>query len=155
MSDLGDLIAPEAILPRVIATSRRHALQALCETLARTAGVNERSVFDAILLRERNKGTGVGDGVAIPHAHAAGLSKPVAAFARLDPAQDFEANDGRPADLVVMLLTPPERSGDHLKALARISRLLRRADMREKLRAARSVDELYALIADAVRSDAA
>jgi PTS system nitrogen regulatory IIA component len=155
MNDLGDLIAPEAILPRVIATSRRHALQTLCEALARTAGVNERVAFDAILLRERNKGTGVGDGVAIPHAHVPGLSKPIAAFARLDPAQDFEADDGRPADLVFMLLAPPERSGDHLKALARVSRLLRRADMREKLRNARSVDELYALMAGSVHSDAA
>jgi PTS system nitrogen regulatory IIA component len=155
MNDLSDLIAPEAILPRIAASSRRHALQLLCEGLARTSGISERAAFEAILLRERNQGTGVGDGVAIPHAHVAGLTRPLGAFARLEPAQDFEAPDKRPADLVFMLLTPPERSGDHLKALARVSRLLRRADMREKLRAARSVDELYALMTGAVHSDAA
>jgi PTS system nitrogen regulatory IIA component len=155
MNDLSDLIAPEAILPRVVASSRRQALQTLCEALARAAGINERAAFDAILLRERNQGTGVSDGVAIPHAHVAGLVRPLGAFARLEPAQDFEAPDKRPADLVFMLLTPPERSGDHLKALARVSRLLRRADLREKLRAARSVDELYALMTGAVHSDAA
>jgi PTS system nitrogen regulatory IIA component len=155
MNDLSDLIAADAILPRVAANSRRQALQALCEALAGATGIDERAAFDAVLLRERTKGTGVGDGVAIPHAHVRGISRPVAAFARLDPAQDFEALDSRPADLVFMLLTPPERSGDHLKALARISRFLRRAEMREKLRVARSVDELHALIAGAVQSDAA
>jgi PTS system nitrogen regulatory IIA component len=76
-------------------------------------------------------------------------------FARLEPAQDFDALDSRPADLVFMLLAPAERGGDHLKALARVSRFFRHADTRDKLRAARGGDELYALIAGAVRSDAA
>jgi PTS system nitrogen regulatory IIA component len=155
MNDLSDLIAQRAILPRVSATSRRHALQTLTEALANAAGLEERAAFDAVLLRERLAGTGVGDGVAIPHALVPGLSRPVAAFARLDPPQDFEALDGRAADLVFMLLAPPERGGDHLKALARVSRFLRRADIREKLRAARGVDELYALFAGVVQSDAA
>lgn len=155
MSELSDLIAPEAILPRLLATSRRQALQAMTETLSKASGVDARAAFDAVLMRERLSGTGMGDGVAIPHAPVRGITRPLGAFARLDPAQDFDAIDGRPADLVFMLISPMDRGADHLKALARISRFLRRADMREKLRAARGGDELYALFVNALRSDAA
>ena len=155
MNELSDLIAPAAIAPRLGATSRRQALHLLADMLARAEGVDARAVFDAVLLRERLSGTGVGEGVAIPHAAVAGITRPVGAFARLEPSQDFGALDGRPADLVFMLLSPPARGGDHLKALARVSRFMRRADMRERLRAARGADEIYALFAGALRSDAA
>lgn len=154
MSGLGDLIASEAILPRLLATSRRQALQVMAETLAKSSGIDARAAFEAVLMRERLSGTGMGEGVAIPHAPVRGVTRPICAFARLDPPQDFEAFDGRPADLVFMLLSPPDRGADHLKALARLSRLLRHADMREKLRAARGGDELFALIAGAARSAA-
>lgn len=147
MNDLSDLIAPEAILPRLLVTSRRQALQAMAEALSKSAGIDSRAAFDAVLIRERLSGTGMGEGVAIPHAPVLGVIRPIAAFARLEPAQDFEALDGRPADLVFMLLAPPDKGADHLKALARISRFVRRADTREKLRAARGGDELAALIA--------
>lgn len=155
MNDLSDLVAADAIVPRLLATSRRQALQLMAETLAKSAGIDARAAFDTVLIRERLNGTGLGEGVATPHGPLAGLTRPIAAFARLDPAQDFEAMDNRPADLVFMLLSPPDKSADHLKALSRISRFLKHADVREKLRAARGVDELYALIAGAVHSDAA
>lgn len=155
MNDLSDLIAPEAILPRLATASRRQALQAMTDVAARGAGIIARDAFDAILMRERLSGTGMGEGVAIPHAAVAGIVRPVGVFARLDPAQSFDALDGRPADLVFMLLAPLEKGADHLKALARVSRFLRRADVREKLRAARGADDLYALIARAPHSDAA
>lgn len=155
MNDLSDLIAPEAIMPRLITTSRRHALMSMSEALAKVAGVDARAAFDAALMRERLAGTGVGDGVAIPHAPVAGVVRPIGAFARLDPAQDFDGLDNRPADLVFLLLSPPDRSGDHLKALARVSRLLRQSDVRDKLRAARGAGEIYALFTGAVRSTAA
>lgn len=155
MNDMSDLVTPETILPRLAATSRRQALQFMSEALAKAAGVDARTVFEAVLMRERLSGTGVGDGVAIPHAVVKGLPHPVGAFARLDPPQEFDSLDARPADLVFMLLAPPERGGDHLKALARVSRFLRNADTREKLRAARGADEIYALMSRAVHSDAA
>ena len=142
-------------MPRLIATSRRHALMSMTEALAKLARIDTRAAFDAALMRERLSGTGVGDGVAIPHAPVAGVARPIGAFARLDPPQDFDALDNRPADLVFLLLSPPERGADHLKALARVSRFLRHADVREKLRAARGGEEIYALFAGAVRSDAA
>jgi nitrogen PTS system EIIA component len=155
MNDLSDLVAPEAILPRLATASRRQALQAMTDALARAAGVGAREAFDAVLMRERLSGTGMGEGVAIPHAPVPGIVRPIGAFARLDPPQNFDAFDGRPADLVFMLLAPIDKGADHLKALARVSRFLRRAEVREKLRAARGVDDLFALIASAPHSDAA
>lgn len=155
MNELGDLVAPEAILPRLAATSRRQALQAMTEAAARSSGAPARAAFDAVLMRERLAGTGVGDGVAIPHAPVLGLTRPIGVFARLEHAQDFDALDGRACDLIFMLLAPPDKGADHLKALARVSRFLRRADIRDKLRGARGSDELYALIAGAARIDAA
>jgi len=155
MNDLSDLVAAEAILPRLPVTSRRQALQALTETLAKVVGIDTRAAFDAVLIRERLSGTGMGEGVAVPHASVPGVMRPIGAFARLDPPQDFDALDGRPADLVFLLLSPPDKGADHLKAFARISRFMRRADIREKLRAARGGDEIAALFAGPARVDAA
>lgn len=155
MGALDDLILPGAIVPRLAATSKRQAIQALTEILAPLAGVDPRAAFDAVLMRERLSGTGVGDGVAMPHARVPGLTAPAAAFARLDPAIDFEAIDGRPADLMVLLLAPADRGGDHLKALARVSRFFRRPDLREKLRECRGVDELATVFGGRLESDAA
>ena len=155
VNDLSDLIDPACIAPKLAATSRRQALQMMAEILAKTAVVDARAAFEAVLMRERLSGTGMGEGVAIPHAAVKGVARPFGAFARLETPQDFDALDGRPADLVFMLISPVDRGGDHLKALARVSRFMRRADMREKLRAARGVDDLYALFAAALRSDAA
>jgi nitrogen PTS system EIIA component len=155
MNDLRDLVLPGAIIPRLVASSRRQALQHMAEALAKAAGIDSRAAFEQVLMRERLSGTGMGEGVAIPHARVAGVEHPVGGFARLEPPQDFGALDNRPADLMFMLLAPPERGADHLKALARVSRFLRRAEIREKLREARGVVELRALFAGAARSDAA
>ena len=155
MNELSDLIAPEAILSRLAAASRRQALQAMADALAKSASIEPRAVFEAVLMRERLSGTGMGEGVAIPHAPVSGVTRPLGAFARLETPQDFDALDRRPADLVFMLLAPPDKGADYLKALAKVSRLMRRADVREKLRAARGADELYALFTSAAHSDAA
>ena len=157
MNGLSDLIAPEAILPRLSANSRKAALQAMADALAKAHGgvISGRAAFEAVLMRERLSGTGMGEGVAIPHAAVAGLIQPIGAFARLETPLDFDALDARPADLVFMLLSPPEKGADHLKALARVSRFFRRADMRERLRAARGSEELAALFESAAHSDAA
>ncbi|KAF0172730.1 MAG: PTS sugar transporter subunit IIA [Hyphomonadaceae bacterium] len=155
MPDLIEVLAPAAILPRVHASSKRQALQTVCDALAEAAGLNARSVFDAVLMRERLSGTGMGEGVAVPHARVPGLQHPVGAFARFDPPVDFDALDGRPCDLVFLLLAPAERGADHLKALAKVARFLRKPDARERLRAARGHDGLVAVFEDTSRSDAA
>jgi nitrogen PTS system EIIA component len=138
---------PSAILPRVHATSRRQALQLLIEAAADVAPIDVRAALDAALLRERLSGTGVGEGVAIPHARLLGLKAPISVFARLEPPVDFGAMDALPADLAILLLTPAEAGADHLKALAEASRVLRRSEVREKLRAARGLEGLLAVFA--------
>jgi len=155
MNDLSDLVLPQAVAPRLVAAGREPAIQALSALLADAAHIDRRRAFDAVLMRERLSGTGVGEGVAIPHAMVDGLDRPVGAFARLTPPLDFAAMDGRAADLVFMLLAPRARSGDHLKALARISRFFRRADLRQRLRTARTGEELCAVFSADVESDAA
>jgi len=155
MGEVRDLVLRGAVLPKIVATSRRQVIQVLSEALATAAGVDPRAAYDAVLLRERLSGTGVGEGVAIPHARVPGLTRAVAGFARLDPAVDFDALDGRPADLVFMLIAPSDRGGDHLKALARVSRFLKRADIREKLRDARGLEDLRAILDTPLHSDAA
>jgi PTS system nitrogen regulatory IIA component len=92
------------------------------EALAFATGIDARAAFDAVLLRERLAGTGVGEGVAIPHALMPGLKRPVGVFARLEPAQDFEALDGRPADLVFMLLSPADMRRRSLESASRAFR---------------------------------
>lgn len=155
MGEVRDLVLSAAVLPKIAATSRRQVIQILSEALASAAGVDPRAAYDAVLLRERLSGTGVGEGVAIPHARVSGLTRPVAGFARLDPPVDFDALDGRPADLVFMLIAPSDRGADHLKALARISRFLKRADIRERLRDARGFEDLRAILEAPLHSDAA
>lgn len=139
------VLVPDIVLPRLHATSRRQALQLMVEAAAEVAPLDPRVALDAALLRERLSGTGVGEGVAIPHARLEGLASLVTVFARLEPPVDFGALDGLPADLALLLLTPADHGADHLKALAGASRLLRKADVRERLREARGVDGLIAV----------
>jgi PTS system nitrogen regulatory IIA component len=155
MPDLTEALAPAVILPKVHVTSKRQALQIMSDALAGAAGLDPRTLFDTVILRERLSGTGMGEGVAIPHARAKALDHPIGCFARLDPPIDFEALDGRPADLVFMLVAPEGRGADHLKALAKVSRFLRRQDVRDRLRAARGLDGLLDVFEHPPHSDAA
>jgi nitrogen PTS system EIIA component len=155
MADLADLIHPNAIAYRLKATDRTNTLLSLSE-LAQTVYHSDVSLtLESTLQRERLGGTGVGEGVAIPHARLLGLDKPAALLATLDTPVDFEAPDGRPADIVVLLLSPEDAGADHLKALARISRALRRADIRDSLRSARSSAALHAIMTHGAASQAA
>ena len=155
MTDQVEVMTPVAILPRAHASSRRQALLLLSEAIAEQLKMDARQVFDAVLLRERLAGTGIGEGVALPHARIAGLEHPVGAFARFEPPVDFEALDDRPADLVFLLLAPAERGADHLRALARVTRFLRRPEVRERLRSARGVDGVLAVFEAPPHIDAA
>ena len=152
---LGDLLPDGAIVVDLNASSRKQALQTLSETAAHATGLPARRIFDAVLQRERLGSTGMGEGVAIPHARLPGLDSVKGVFARLRNPVDFEAIDGRPADLVFMLLAPDEAGAEHLKALARVSRLLRREDVRQSLRAAPDKEAVQALLSTQPASDAA
>ena len=132
-----DLVAPEAILPALKVNSKKQALQELAARAAVLTGQNERAVFEVLLQREKLGTTAVGYGVAIPHGKLPKLEKIFGLFARLERPIDFESMDGQPVDLVFLLLAPEGAGADHLKALARIARLLRDQDIAKKLRASR------------------
>ena len=115
--------------------------------LPRSLAQSERSIFEILLQREKLGSTGVGNGVAIPHGKIAKLTKVFGLFARLDRAVDFEALDGQPVDLIFLLLAPEGAGADHLKALARVARLLRDPETARKLRDSRDAEALYAVLA--------
>jgi PTS system nitrogen regulatory IIA component len=143
---LGDLISPETVLPSLKAKSKKQLLQELSARAARAAGLQERDVFDILWQREQLGSTGLGQGVAIPHGKFSGLKQLVGVFARLAEPVDFDAVDGEPVDIVFLLLAPEGAGADHLKALARISRLLREGSAVEKLRASKDAAALYAVL---------
>ncbi len=144
--ELGDLLTPDAVVPALKASNKKQALQALSERAAKLSGLQSRDVYEALQQRELLGSTGVGRGIAIPHGRLPSLQKIFCIFARLEHPIDFEAPDEEPVDLVFLLLAPEHAGADHLKALARISRLLREPQSIEKLRTAPDRTSLYALL---------
>jgi nitrogen PTS system EIIA component len=155
MMDIVELITPQAIVPSLKVATKKQLLQELAKRAAPLAGVHEKTIFDTILERERLGTTGIGGGTAVPHGRLANLARTVGLFARLERPIPFEAVDDQPVDLVFLLLTPDSAGADHLRALARVSRLLRDRAMCEKLRGTESADALYALLTDRAASHAA
>jgi PTS system nitrogen regulatory IIA component len=145
-TDLSALLQGGVIIPFHEATSRKQAIHVLCEALSDATGIGARAIEDAVMERERLGSTGVGEGVAIPHARLPGLSAPVGGFLRLAQGVDFEAIDDRPCDLIFMLLAPDGAGADHLRALAQVSRFFRQVAVRDGLRKARNEAEIKALI---------
>jgi PTS system nitrogen regulatory IIA component len=144
---LTDLVAPTAIIPVLKVNGKKQALQELAAKAAVLTGHNERTIFEILTQREKLGSTGVGNGIAIPHGKLAKLSKLFGLFARLERPIDFEALDGQPVDLVFLLLAPEGAGADHLKALARVARLLRDPEIARKLRESRDADAIYAVLA--------
>jgi PTS system nitrogen regulatory IIA component len=144
---LTDLIVPEAVIPTLKVNSKKQAIQELAAKAARLTGQNERTIFETLLQREKLGSTGVGEGIAIPHGKLPKLEKLFGLFARLDRPVDFEALDGQPVDLIFLLLAPEAAGADHLKALARVARVLRDSDLAKKLRESRDAAALYAVLA--------
>lgn len=144
--DLSDLISPQAVVPVLKATSKKQAIQELAAKAAAVTGLPQRDIFDTLLQRERLGSTGVGNGIAIPHGKLVALDKLVGLFARLEKPIDFDALDDQPVDLIFLLLAPEGAGADHLKALARIARLLRDSGTAQKLRATADAEALYTIL---------
>ena len=153
--ELGDLLAPDGILPQLSATTKKQALEELAARAAKLTGIEEREIYNALLHRERLGSTGLGHGIAIPHVKFKSLKSIVCIFARLATPIDFESADGDPVDLVFLLLAPEHAGGDHLKALARISRLVREPATLEKLRQAPDKAALKSLLTEPASPQAA
>ena len=145
---IADILSPQAVFHGLKAANKKKLIAELAGYAASVAGLDEGKVFESLWEREKLNSTGVGHGVAVPHARVPKLEKIVALFAQLDSAIDFEAIDEAPVDLAFVLLTPADAGADHLKALARVSRFMRNATVCEKLRAANDRAELYALLTE-------
>lgn len=153
--DLGDLLTPEGVIASLKAKSKKQALQELAQRAAEISGIEARDIFDTLLQRERLGSTGLGRGIAIPHVKFRNLKSITCIFARVETPIDFESHDNEPVDLIFLLLAPEHASGDHLKALARISRLVRDPAMLERLRSAPDAAALHDVLTSPATSHAA
>jgi PTS system nitrogen regulatory IIA component len=145
---ISDFIAPDSVEPVLKVKTKKQLLQELSARAAPLTGLPERDIFEVLLQRERLGSTGLGQGIAIPHAKLQGLKHIVGVFARLAEPIDFDAVDGQNVDIVFLLLAPAAAGADHLTALARISRLLREGSAVEKLRASKDAAALYAVLTE-------
>jgi len=152
---LADFLDFDAIRPALPGGNKRSLLQQLANLAAQRLEIPPADVLASLVERERLGSTGFGQGVAIPHGKIDGLERIYGLFVRLAEPVDYKALDGRPVDLVFLLLSPPEAGADHLKALAVISRITRHAATLERMRGARSRDALAAVLMSADERDAA
>ena len=154
------LFVSGCVAAKLTAGSKKQLLHEMAEMAVRCGAASGSDysacdVLGAVMERERLGSTGVGAGVAIPHARLDGIEDVKAVFARLETPVDYESVDDRPVDLAVLLLAPKEADGEHLKALAQVSRLLRREDMRAKLRSAPDAESLHLLLTGKAHASAA
>lgn len=153
--NIGDLLTSNGIIPALNAEDKKQALYGIAQFASTSTGVNAHDIFNALLQRERLSSTGLGRGIAIPHIKHNGVSGITCIFARLEKPIPFDSPDGEPVDLLFFLMAPEDAGGDHLKALARISRLVRDAKTLEQLRAAEDAKSLHKALTNPVTSHAA
>jgi PTS system nitrogen regulatory IIA component len=152
---LADFLDFDSIKTGLPGGNKRSLLQQLSNLAAQRLGVDASAILASLNEREQLGSTGFGQGVAIPHGKLEGLTRIYGLFARLGEPVDYKAIDGRPVDLLFLLLSPPDAGAEHLKALAAISRVTRNAATLEKMRGARSRDALAAVLMSADERDAA
>jgi nitrogen PTS system EIIA component len=153
--EIAELLTPRHVIAQLRAGNKKQALQEIARRAAAMIGVAERRIYGVLSERERLGTTGIGRGVAIPHGKLEELTRLYALFARLERPIPFDAIDDQPVDLLFVLLAPENAGAEHLRALARISRLLRDQDVCEKLRGTDNADALYALLTERPESHAA
>ena len=144
--ELADILSEESVIVCTGLKTKREVLERLAEQAAKATGQDARAVFEAVYDREVLGSTGLGNGIAIPHGKFAGIPGVTAVFARLSDPVDFDSVDDQPVDLIFALFAPKDAGAEHLRALARVSRLLRQAELREQLRQARTADAIHALL---------
>jgi nitrogen PTS system EIIA component len=156
MVEIADILSlDDVVLDLRSCRSKRQVLKELAERAAAAAHLDPQRLLEALMERERLGTTGIGHGIAIPHARLAELKRLVGLFARLDEPVDFEALDDRPSDLIFLLLAPDSADAESLKALARISRLLRDPNVQRRLRQEKDRDAVYRMLTQKPESHAA
>jgi len=153
--EISELMTVEAVEAKLRVSSKKQALQELSKRAAEITGDHERAIFDVLMEREQLGTTGVGNGIAIPHGKLPSLNRLYGLFALLEKPIDFQSIDDQPVDLVFVLLAPQAAGADHLKALARVSRLLRNTETCKKLRGTDNNEALYLLLTEQPASQAA
>ncbi|MEM1185039.1 MAG: PTS sugar transporter subunit IIA [Planctomycetota bacterium] len=145
--NLLDILSREAVIAPMKATEKKPAIDELVDAVAQTGKVADPDALrEAVWTRERTRTTGIGHGLAIPHGKCPGLSGLAMAMGRPSEPMEFEAIDGQPVKLIVLLASPPDQTSDHIQALARISKLMNAETFREEIYAAPSAEEIYELI---------
>jgi len=145
---ISDLLSPEGVLPSLKVKDKKQLLQQLAERASQITRVPQARILETLIERERLGTTGVGQGIAIPHGRLTEINKITGIFAKLETPIEYEAVDNQPVELVFMLLAPEGAGADHLKALARVSRLLRNQTACDKLRKTTSSEALYAILTE-------
>ncbi len=153
--EISELLNLDTIVPHLKVSSKKQALHELSELAANITGEASKNIFALLLDREQLGSTGVGHGVAIPHARLPGLDRHYGVFARLSEGVDFDSVDDEKVDLVFLLLAPENAGADHLKALALISRRMRDREFCNKLRGSNNGEAVFALLTATTSSHAA
>lgn len=141
-----ELVSKESVVTDIEDVQKRDVLLYLSQIASKASGVSERSIYEILIERESLGTTGVGHGVAIPHGKVDGLDKIYGVFAVTKNPVDFESVDGRPVDIMFLLLTPSGAGADHLKALAKVSGILRNEEICNEMRKSKNPKELYKLL---------
>lgn len=150
--EIADLVSNDEqhVIANLKVSSKKQALQELARIASEIINEPEREIFDVLLERERLGTTGVGQGVAIPHGKLPSIDRLYGVFARLDNPIDFQSIDEQPVDLIFLLLAPESAGADHLKALAKVSRLLRNKKTCDLIRGSDSAGAIHALLTQPV-----
>lgn len=144
---IGELMDKSLIIPNLAPNSKKEVLRELVECIVnRETEINSNELLRVLLEREELGSTGIGDGIAIPHGKVKKINKLVVACGRSIEGVDFQSMDGKPTHIIFLLIAPENSAGVHLKALARISRLLKDGDFRKRLMEANTAAEIYELI---------
>ena len=146
-----DVLQEETIISELEATDKKGVLEELTGPVAKISGVDQKEMVRVLLERERLGSTGIGEGIAIPHGKLKSLQSLLVSFGRSRKGVDFEAIDGKPAHLFFLLMAPENSTGDHLRMLACISRLLKDDTFRQRLLTAEDQHKLYGVISDGDR----
>ncbi len=141
-----DFLKPELIVAHLQAQTKEEMLREFAQHLEKTMGIKAEKVFNVLMEREKLGSTGIGEGVAIPHGKLHELSEFICCFGRSEKGIDFDAIDGKPVHLVFLLLAPENSAGTHLKALAKISKILKDPHFRQQLTKKNKAEEIYKFI---------
>ncbi len=156
----GNLFSKDCVAESMTVLGKKQLFQEMADLAVRCGAaegmdMKARDIVSAAVKRERLGSTGIGNGVAIPHARLEGLKHVHAVFARLETPLEYESIDEQPVDLVVLLLAPLHANNEHLKALAQVSRLMRKEDVRQQLRQAPNAEAIYLLLTESREANAA